>query len=511
MFKIKVKYEFKHHIYRSRQNKAVTELVGSILLLGIIVSSIGIIYYNVLSIPPPVDPPNVTIIGYVENNNLVLEHQKGDSLNSDTLITLNMYIKNETFPVKDYLDADALEDGEWNIGEKLIYPLPFTIQNIQSYFTSYLHVADKESNSLVFIGTLDVYPQTDIGVSITADNLSPPIGSKVNFTITVTNYQGGTPAKNIEIHSTLSKNLLYVTSVSSRGFYNSNTGIWNISYLESGESVSLTITAIVTLTSEPTQLAIILDGSSSISSSDWKLMRTGLANAIKDPNVFPHDGTVELTVIQFGQKDWWGTQYARKELGPIIVTENNYLSIVSTIQNLRQLGGYTPMGCGIYLSADTLNKSQFFKSSYRQAICMVTDGQPNCSCDPKTYLGRFINCTVGRATAEQGRNYLISALNMTPDKDQFSTIAVGIDTNTLWLKNNIVWPQPGSYAPPYNPGWVRNVSSWQQFSDSVYEILRNLFGFSINNYVKIVAVTPFTDPNHENNEIIIILTPVENK
>jgi uncharacterized repeat protein (TIGR01451 family) len=418
-----------------------------------------------------------------------------------------MNIDNDTFIVKNYLDEKAKEDGKWNIGEKVIYPLPFTLQNIQDYFASYIHIADIESNSLVFIGTLDVYPETDIGINITADNLNPSIGSKVNFTITVTNYQGGTPARDIEILSLLPKNLIYVSSTSSRGSYDPNSGIWNISYLESGESVSLTITAIVTITSEPTQLAIILDGSTSISSSDWKLMRTGLANAIKDPNVFPHDGTVELTVIQFGQKDS-RTQYARKELGPIVVTENNYLSIYSTIANLRQLGGYTPMGCGIYLSADTLNKSQFFNSSKRQVICMVTDGQPNCSCDPKTYTGRFVNCTVGRLIAEEGRNYLIDKLIMSADQDQFSVIAVGDDTNTHWLKNNIVWPEPGNYAPPYKPGWVRNVSSWQEFSESIREILLDLFGFYINNYVKIIAVTPFSDPNLENNEVVIILTPV---
>ena len=97
---------------------------------------------------------------------------------------------------------------------------------------------------------------------------------------------------------------------------------------------------------------------------------------------------------------------------------------------------------------------------------------------------------------------------MTLTQDQFNVIAVGQETNTPWLKNSIVWPQPGNYAPPYNPGWVRNVSSWQQFSESIREILMDLFGFYINNYVKIIAVTPLNDPNLENNEVIIILTPV---
>lgn len=499
MFKINLKYKFKN-------NNAVTELVGSILLLGIIASTIGIIYYNFLSIPPPVNPPNVSIIGYIENNNLILEHQKGDSLPLDTTITINMYIENVTFLVENYLDTNATKDGKWNIGEKIIYPLPFTIQNIQSYFSSYIHIVDKESNSLIFIGTLEVYPETDIGINVTCDNLFPSIGSMVNFTIIVENYQGGTPARDIEIYNLLPKNLFLVNSTSSRGLYNPGTGIWNISYLESGESASLTISVIVKITTEPTQLAIILDGSSSISSSDWKIMRTGLANAIKDQNIFPHDGTVELTVIQFGKKDWF-TQYARKELGPIIVTENNYLSIANAIQNLVQLGGYTPMSCGIYLAADTLYKSQFFNPGKRQIICMVTDGQPNCSVNPKTYTGKFVNCTVGRTTSEQGRNYLISILNLTSDQDQFSIIAVGDDTNTPWLKNMIAWPEPGNYAPPYIPGWVRNVSSWQEFSESIYEILMNLFGLTIDNHIKIIAVTPFTDPHPENNEVVIILKP----
>jgi hypothetical protein len=437
-------------------------------------------------------------------------HQGGESLNLDTTITITIDNKSETFLVKEYLDADALQDGEWNLGEKVIYPLSFTIHNIRDYFAANLIAADKQSNSLVFIGPFNIYPKTDIGVTMTADNLFPPIGSQVNLTIIVTNHKNWeTPAINIEIFNPLPENLLHLTNITSRGVYNSNTGIWNISYLESGESVSLTITVLVTGTSipEPTQIAMILDGSTSITSSDWSLMRTGLANAIENPDVFPHGGSVELTVIQFGQKDS-RTQYARKEIGPIIVTENNYASIGMTIRNLPQLRGYTPMGSGIYLTADTLIKSQVLNSSDRQVICLVTDGQPNCSCNPNTYTGKYVNCTVGRTTAEQGRNYLINALNLTSDQDQFSTIAVGQDTNTPWLKNSIVWPQPGNYAPPYNPGWVRNVSSWQQFSESIREILMDLFGFYINNYVKIIAVTPLNDPNLENNEVIIILTPV---
>ena len=168
---------------RLKKNTAVTEMVGSILLLAIVSSTFGFFYYNASSIPPPYNPPKVTIISYIENNNLVLEHQKGDSLSLDTEITIDMDTDDETFLVKNYLDSDAKKDGVWNIGERVIYPLNFTIQNIRNYFASYIHIADIDSNSLVFLGTLDVYPETDLGITITADNLSPSFGSKVNFTI----------------------------------------------------------------------------------------------------------------------------------------------------------------------------------------------------------------------------------------------------------------------------------------------------------------------------------------
>ncbi len=79
--------------------------------------------------------------------------------------------------VKNYLDSDAKKDGEWNIGERVIYPFYYNVSNIKSYFTPYVHVADVDSNSLVFIGTLDVYPETDLEISFTADDLSPSVGS----------------------------------------------------------------------------------------------------------------------------------------------------------------------------------------------------------------------------------------------------------------------------------------------------------------------------------------------
>jgi uncharacterized repeat protein (TIGR01451 family) len=647
MLKINVKHEFKYYMNRIKQNTAVSEILGTVLLLILVVSSFSVIYSNVLSTPAPRNPLDATIVGRVEGNNLVFEHQKGESLSLDTKITVNMGFKNETFLVKNYLDAESVKDGKWNIGEKVIYPLSYNIHNIQNHFTTGINVADIESNSLDFIATLDVYPETDIGVTITADNLSPSIGSKVNFTIIVTNNNGGTPAINIEILNILSKNFSYFRNITSCGLYNSNTGIWTIPSLEVGESATLTITAIVILTSKPTQLAMILDGSGSISSSDWSLMKEGLASSIENSSIFPHDGNVELTVIQFG-----GTS-AKVELKPTIVTKNNYQSIATTIRSMSQLKGSTPMGCGIRLAADQLRNIGIFDVNKTQIINLVTDGVANVdwktgysgtyqgwdgwgkgtdqhhsgnysaksnssrpgdfTCndlnttgatsitvdfwyrlhstnsnnnlklyffdgssydsiasfgsgtkdkwihytkttnDPQYFKNNFkirfdtTNINVGGQvwiddvtiktnkkellndsfesnywgqnwwnpglkSAEEASSYLIKTLQMTNDQDEFNSLGVGVGgmyggPDVDWLKNRIVWPQPGHIAPPYMAGWVKTITSWQDFQRAIREIFKSYFGISNNNSVKIISATPITDPNPENNAVEITIIP----
>ena len=653
MLKIHIKHEYTHLIRRLKQSKAVSEIVGELLLLTIVTSSFGVFYYRVSTVPPPNVPPNVTLVGRVEDNTLVLEHKRGETLSTDTRITINMGIINETFCVKDYLDNKSKKDGGWNIGERLIYPFHFTIQNIQSFFATYVNAADIESNSLVFYATLDVYPETDLGVTITADNLHPSIGSTVNFTICVTNPKGGAPAKNIEILNVISKNFTYFSNITSSGGgeYNHNTGVWSIPSLEVGESACLIITAIAVLSSVPTQMAMILDGSGSISSGDWSLMREGLASSIENASVFPHDGNVELTVIQFG-----GTK-AQVELAPTIVTKSNYATIGTKIRGMHQLGGTTPMGCGIRLAADQLRNIGNFNASKRQIINLVTDGVANCywtngytgvyqgwdgwvkgvnqkhtgnssatststrdgqftsddfnttgaasitvdfwyrlhsttSNNTKLYFFdgnvynsiasfgsgtkdtwrhytktllwsnvahqkyfknnfkiRFDTTTInfggqvwiddvriktntkellndsyesnywaqnwwnpGLKSAEDAQSYLVNKLQMTTNQDEFNALGVGVGgmyggPDVDWLKNNIAWPQPGHLAPPYIPGWVKTITSWQEFEKTISEIFASYFGFSNINNVEIISATPSTDPNLKNNEVSIILTP----
>ena len=71
-----------------------------------------------------------------------------------------------------------------------------------------------------------------------------------------------------------------------------------------------------------TQICLILDGSGSVGSSNWALIVEGVATAIEDS--LPHDGSVELTVIQFGA-EW--PLYAVVEIPPTVVTVANFQTI----------------------------------------------------------------------------------------------------------------------------------------------------------------------------------------
>ena len=223
-----------------------------------------------------------------------------------------------------------------------------------------------------------------------------------------------------------------------------------------------------------TQFCFILDGSGSISHTDWLLMVNGLADAAKNPDCFPHDGSVELTVVQFGWSDS-GVATAKVEVGPIVVTAANKNSVVSTIRSIPHSMGSTPMACGIRLAAKTLSESPNFNPDIKQAINLVSDGEPNCMCDNPW---NSYNCGQeptnfywGRVSAEDARDYLISTLSMTSDQDEFDAEFIGTaGASSNWLRDSIVWPQPGYMAPPFGEGgWVRVVPDAQTFADTVCE------------------------------------------
>lgn len=96
----------------------------------------------------------------------------------------------------------------------------------------------------LFISTLVFAQSSDLVVTKTINNTTPLVGSNVIFTITARN-NGASNNNNVTVNDLLPSGYTYVSNTTSRGTYNSTTGVWTIGNLNNGASATLTITATV--------------------------------------------------------------------------------------------------------------------------------------------------------------------------------------------------------------------------------------------------------------------------
>ena len=220
------------------------------------------------------------------------------------------------------------------------------------------------------------------------------------------------------------------------------------------------------------QLCLILDGSGSVGSSNWAIIVEGVATAIEDN--LPHDGSVELTVIQFGD----GSLYAVVEVSPTVITGANYQTIANNVRAITYDNGpWTPTAHGIYLGWKEMNASQHFSTAERQLINLVTDGEPN---------ARNNNAT----TNEDGIGIIdhwddvIAAKNIAVSQglDELDMEGIGISTGSRdWFRDWTLHPQPGHIAPDegFIPGWIRVVANAEEFALAIKEKFEAILGTAV--------------------------------
>jgi uncharacterized repeat protein (TIGR01451 family) len=494
-----------------RKNLAVTEIVGTILMLGIATTSCTGLYYHVLSAPVPIPAPIVEISGVIDDNQVIVTHRGGEPLDLDTELVLNIGGSYMSYKVEDFLDSKAKEDGVWGLSERFVYPLDYDFDYL-SYPDVKINVVDEETSSLLLNGLIKVNPTCDIAIEIAVDNLYPKENEQVEFTITITN-NGNINASGILIDYLLPEGLTYYSSTMDMGTSDSSVGIWDISQLPEGESAVLEIIAIVEefCYSDPTQLVVILDGSESIEPANWSLMKQGLLETIQ--NSMPHNGAVEFTVIQFGGQK---PAFARLEIGPIAVTESNVGSVLDKIQELDQIGKKTPTASGILMAADVLKASEMFDPEMRQVVLLVTDGNPtHCAYPDGDYLDDQCDDVKGpKVSTIDARDYLVDLLELNEnDDDEFNALSIEVtgDGHTYFLRDDIVWPQPcieisDITDDTLNQGWIQSVSSWQDFTSSINQSFKVIFN-KIPVDVSIKS-TGFSDPKDANDISSVVLRPI---
>ncbi|MBI1742982.1 VWA domain-containing protein [Candidatus Acetothermia bacterium] len=121
------------------------------------------------------------------------------------------------------------------------------------------------------------------------------------------------------------------------------------------------------------QLGIVLDGSDSINAAEFSAVLHGFSNAIR--NVIPHDGSIEITVVQFASNI---PGLARVEIPPTVITDDTVAETVAQkVESIQKGGGFTPLASGLQLVIQEITSSPNFTAAKLQLINIVTDGAPN--------------------------------------------------------------------------------------------------------------------------------------
>jgi len=517
---------------------AVSEVLGTILLLLISVTIFSVVYVSFFSVEIDNQVPSVDMVGTIQDNNLILEHRGGDSISLGTEIMMftdpstgfsEMVKANEN----DYLDSDSKLDGYWNIGERFKLDLS-TIASYQRYNPLDVMVIDVVSNSVIMSGTVQEPEASDLELSMQVNNQYPEIEETIHFTINARN-NGPSIAEEIKISDLLPEGLDYKTHTCTKGSYSPLTGIWTIDILDKDEEAVLTLDGQVSYidTEMPfTQLVFVIDGSDSITSEKFQLILQSISASLIDGRI-PHNDKIELTVIQYGTNP---IQYGsiaipiiNVEIGPIVIKNNfadpgHYIQIANQVLAITQIGGGSPLSTALYETRETIYNSENFQESNMQIIDFITDGMPNIRHVnlKKTIPGAEVY--IEDLIFEQDEDifdfhikynigpiidYLIDTLEMTDDQDQINALVVdgayGFDLN--FLKDYLVWPQPGYIAPPITEtGWVREFNTMNQFKDSVsYQL--NIDFFERTNIAELIS-QKFIDPDVSNNIAKITIIPV---
>jgi len=208
------------------------------------------------------------------------------------------------------------------------------------------------------------------------------------------------------------------------------------------------------------QLCLVLDGSSSLTVTDWNTTIDGIANFIN--NSIPKDSTVELALVEFGYSSSDG--YAKIVLTPTVVSNANSGTLASQVMALTQGGSGISTAAGIQLAWLAFKGSSNFANASSHVINLVTE-----------YLPAVRN---GEATSDLDGNGVVDARDDAIEAvvtaagqglNELDVEGVGMDNSTAtWFQHYVVWPQVGIVAPPFSKaGWIRTVTNATEFANTI--------------------------------------------
>lgn len=193
------------------------------------------------------------------------------------------------------------------------------------------------------------------------------------------------------------------------------------------------------------QICFAIDASGSIEPDEFWREKDGIASAIEDDSLVPHDGSVEVTAIVFATT-------AKTVLPPTVISDSSTAaSVALTIRDANRDGIdiLTNIAAAIELCTSEVTGSPEFGAAGNQAINIATNGQ-------KTTGGNPVDARIAAVAA---------------GIDRLDAEAIQSPANVDLLMD-MVWPQPAEkVTPPGVPsgdtGFVLNVDSFEQFGPAI--------------------------------------------
>ena len=109
---------------KNRSCDAVSEILATVLLLGIAVSLFSVLYVIVISSPVETPSPSVILVGSIKEQNITINHHGGVALDLDTeILAIVGGARQNVTTARDYLDITYMNNNKWDIGEKLVIDL----------------------------------------------------------------------------------------------------------------------------------------------------------------------------------------------------------------------------------------------------------------------------------------------------------------------------------------------------------------------------------------------------
>ena len=152
-----------------RKNLGVSEIIGTILLLGISVTLFSGIQLYVFSAEQSAEPIKPIIGGSLKDSTIILQHLGGRSLDEQTRIHYQIGISTIKLFLNSSFFIDDNNNQKWDVGEIIRYPVSGDEDSIIE-----VKVIDERSNDLLFINVLQ---QGTIGLG----NSSSPHSSNTGW------------------------------------------------------------------------------------------------------------------------------------------------------------------------------------------------------------------------------------------------------------------------------------------------------------------------------------------